>query len=157
METGNRASSTSSETAQERQTLTSVLYKLRCQWNADPDTMAGKRDDLLRLLRRVGTERLITGIERCCQEHISEFWPPLPVLSTYIPEARQQDKFIENDREQSRLGRLYREGSDEVLSASEAQAFLKTYQARLEQGRIDFEKFYKGFIADRTQRRKARA
>ena len=125
----NHQSSTPSETAQERRILTDLLYQLSSQWNCDPEKMAGKRMALLFKLREVGENRLREAVKRCCQEHISDFWPPQSIISTYIPERKTSGKEeeIAREREQARRKRLWQEGSPDILSANEMLACIKLY------------------------------
>ena len=91
------ASSTASETTEECRILDQTMYRMGAQWAIETTKVAGKREQLLMLLREVGPTRFAHGIVDCIKHHDSEFCPPIAIIRKHVPpDATRQRKWRRN-------------------------------------------------------------
>jgi hypothetical protein len=57
--------------------LDDALYRITSQWTIEQTKLAGKREQLLILLREVGTVRFKHAIQRAIETHHGDFCPPI--------------------------------------------------------------------------------
>lgn len=85
----NKTSSSKSETTAEVLILDQALYRMRNQWPIDQSLMAGKRDELRKLLREVGSKRFAVAVDECLSDYQGEFCPTIAMVRRYVPSTQE--------------------------------------------------------------------
>ena len=80
------------ETAEQARVLDDGMYKLTSQWTVDPTKLAGKRDELMRLLKEVGRARFQSAIRTVLDEYSGEFCPTIGIIRQYVPSEQQRTR-----------------------------------------------------------------
>ena len=88
--------------------VTVLLYKLSCQWSLAPETVAGKREELAKLVHEVGERRALAAIDGIIQNHKGEFCPPIGKIREYVPERQQRNWITDAEWEELKRQRAAR-------------------------------------------------
>lgn len=69
-----------------------ALYRITSQWPVEQLKIAGKREQLLILLREVGPTRFAHALQHSITEHESEFCPSIGVIRKFVSHSDSTDK-----------------------------------------------------------------